>query len=94
MARAKAVTNFRPFTVAITGTDVPDGFLGAVDTLIKRLEFEHAKSPKLPADNLVGVTTFISSNLPFEGYAVTVDADFAAATYTVAYVETRPNAVG
>lgn len=93
MARAKSITNFRPFTVSITGTDVPDGFIGAVDTLIKRLEFEHARVPKLPADNLAAVTTFISSNIPFEGYAVTIDADFAAATYSVEYVETRPNAV-
>lgn len=88
---SRAISNFRPFTVSITGVGVPDGFIGAVDTLIKRLEAEHAQVPKLPADNLVAVTTFISSNIPFEGYAVTIDADFAAATYTVAYVETRPN---
>lgn len=93
MARAKGVSDYRTIgTVTVTGAGFPDGFLGAADSLIKRLEFEHATNPKTAADALVDVPTFITGNLPFEGYGVTVSADFIAGDYTITYVETRPNA--
>lgn len=91
MARAQAVTEPRPITVAITGIDTTANFIGAVKELIQRFEFAYAKDSTIA--DLTAVETFITGNIPFEGYAVTVTTDLAAGSYTVDYVETRPNAV-
>lgn len=91
MANTKAITEYRPLTISITGADAPTNFIGAAKELIQDLEYQYNRNPSAQTD-LTAVTTFIVGNHPHEGYAVTVTAVFATGEYTVEYVETRPNA--
>ena len=93
MARGKGITEYRALgsvTVTSDGASSSIDFGKAAYALIEKLEAEHAKLPKV--DDLVDVDTFITGNVAFKGYGVTISADFAAGDYTVTFVEERPNA--
>lgn len=104
MARQNAISEYRNVSIefsnaagTIDGSEVAqiaaplDAFKAAIE-LVTRLEGQYAKLGATGAPDLTAKSVLATGAIPFQIHSFTVTSVMATGTYTILYVETKPNA--
>ena len=90
MSVKQAITEKRDVNIVITGAPMPIDAYKAVIERVAVLEGAYHKNPTAAVD-LAAASSVFTGTILFQLYAFDITTDYAAGTYTFAFVEVRPN---